>query len=65
MTHRAASQCVFATHYLLTPGKRGLPPSFPWHLFSRPTPYAVGRELGSFFLLDSAFIRSKSQYDND
>ena len=24
--------------YLLAPGKRGLPPTFSWHLFSRPTP---------------------------
>ena len=52
--------------YLLAPGKRGLPPTFPWHLFS-PPPHAlaVGRKLGLFFLLDSAFIRSKSQYAND
>ena len=36
--------------YLLAPGKRGLPATFPWHLFSRPTPtpFAVGRKLGSF-----------------
>ncbi len=33
--------------------------------FSRPTALAVGRKLGSFFLLDSAFIRSKSQSAND
>ena len=33
MTHRSASRC-----YLLAPGKRGLPPTFLWHLFSRPTP---------------------------
>jgi hypothetical protein len=31
----------------------------------RPTALAVGRKLGSFFLLNSAFIRSKSQYAND
>ncbi len=33
----------------------------------RPTPHAlaVGRKLGLFFLLDSAFIRSKSQSAND
>src|SRR5208337_408369 len=31
----------------------------------RLTPFAVGRKLGSFFLLNSAFIRSKSQYAND
>ena len=31
----------------------------------RLTPFAVGRKLGSFCLLDSAFIRSKSQYAND
>ena len=41
MTHRSAS-------YLLAPGKRGLPATFPWHLFSRPTPFAVGRKLASF-----------------
>jgi hypothetical protein len=34
MTHRSAS-------YLLAPGKRGLPPTFPWNLFSHPTPYAL------------------------
>src|SRR5271166_6306650 len=34
--------------YLLAPGKRGLPATFPWHLFSRPTPFAVGRKLASF-----------------
>src|SRR5271166_1703486 len=34
--------------YLLAPGKRGLPATFPWHLFSRPTPFAVGRKLSSF-----------------
>ncbi len=34
--------------YLLAPGKRGSPATFPWHLFSRPTPFAVGRKLGSF-----------------
>jgi len=49
---------------LLAPGKRGLPATFPWHLFSRPTPFAAGRKMGSFFLLDFAFIRPKSQYVN-
>src|SRR5271165_352081 len=34
--------------YLLAPWKRGLPATFPWHLFSRPTPFAVGRKLASF-----------------
>ncbi|MGZ6053010.1 MAG: hypothetical protein ACXWNF_13020, partial [Isosphaeraceae bacterium] len=29
--------------YLLAPGKRGLPPTFPWHLFSRLPPHAAGR----------------------
>jgi len=43
MTHRSASRC-----YLLAPGIRGLPATFPWHLFSRPTPFAVGRKLASF-----------------
>src|SRR5208337_1781159 len=41
MTHRSASRCVFATHPTCwRPGKRGLPATFPWHLFSRPTPHA-------------------------
>ncbi len=34
--------------YLRAPGKRGLPPTFPWNLFSRPAPHAAGRELGLF-----------------
>ena len=33
---------------LVAPGKRGLPSTFPWNLFSRPTPFAAGRELASF-----------------
>ena len=48
MTHLSASRCVIATHFLLVPGKRGLPPTFPWNLFSRPTPFAVGRKLAWF-----------------
>jgi len=53
--------------YLLAPGKRGLPATFPWHLFFRPTPHALcGRpKIGFLFLLDPAFIRLKSQYAND
>src|SRR5271166_3254400 len=47
--------------YLLVSGKRGLPLTSPWPLFSRSTPHAAGRKLASFFLLDFAFIRSKSQ----
>src|SRR5271166_2636819 len=44
MTHRSASRCVFATHPTCwRPGKRGLPATFPWHLFSRPTPHAPRR----------------------
>jgi len=43
-------------------------PVLPPHA-SRPTPHvtslAAGRKLGSFFLLDFAIIRSKSQYAND
>ena len=37
--------------YLLAPGKRGLPPTFPWHLFSRPhTPRPCRRpEIGFVF----------------
>src|SRR5271165_5737922 len=45
-------------------GKRGPPPTSPWPRFSRSTPHAAGRKLGSFSLLDSAFIRSKSQSAN-
>src|SRR5271166_2837813 len=45
---RGRHQSVLPTPILLAPGKRGLPPTFPWHLFSRPTPHAAGRELGSF-----------------
>ena len=48
MTHLSASRCVIATHFLFVPGKRGLPPTFPWNLFPRPTPFAVGRKLASF-----------------
>jgi len=36
------------TPYLLAPGKRGLPPTFHWNLFSRPAPQTTGRELGLF-----------------
>jgi len=61
MTHRSAFRCVFATHFLLVPGKRGLPPTFPWHLFSRarPTPFAAGRKLASFScLIPPSFVLS-------
>jgi len=66
MTHRFSVPVRLCdAPHLLAPGKRGLPPTFPWHMFSRPHALAVGRKLGSFFLLDSAFIRSKSQSAND
>jgi hypothetical protein len=37
-----------ASHFR-APGKRGWPPTSSWPLFSRPTPHAASRELGSFF----------------
>ena len=46
MTHRSASRASLRAP--AAPGKRGLPATFPWHLFSRPTPFAVGRKLASF-----------------
>jgi len=39
MTHHSASRCVFATYPTCwRPGNVVCPPTFPWHLFSRPTP---------------------------
>jgi len=50
--------------YLLAPGKRGLPPTFPWNLFFRPTPHAPRRrlEIGFVFacLIPPLFVLSHS-----
>ena len=37
MTHRFSVPVRLCdAPYLLAPGKRGLPPTFPWYMFSRP-----------------------------
>jgi len=51
MTHRSASRCVFATHPTCwRPGNVVCPQRSPGTCSSapRPTPFAVGRKLGSF-----------------
>ncbi len=58
-----AEEAEGATHFL-GPGKRGWPPTSSRRLFSRPTPLGAGRKVASFFRLDSAFIRAKSQRGN-
>ena len=51
--------------YLLASGKRGRPPTSPWPLFSRSTPHAASRKVGSFCLPDSALSCPKLLSTND